>query len=191
VPSSNLQQDPSILIKAGFIVNWVKSSLIPTTNLTFLGMLWDSVEGSLSLPQNKLLQLHTQASSLLSCSAPTCRQVMVLTGLVAAFHKAVLFLRLKGRYIQLSLNSSYSSAEDLQRTVTLLPEARPDLLWMSQLQIVNCHGHLWPLMAEDCSIEVQTDSSDWGFGVWFQGHLHSREWDGVDGIDTQTHRNVK
>jgi hypothetical protein len=77
-------------------------------------MLWDSVEGTLSLPQNKLLQLHTHASSLLSCSAPTCRQAMVLTGLVAAFHKAMPLLRLKGRYIQLSLNFSYFSAEDLR-----------------------------------------------------------------------------
>jgi hypothetical protein len=97
---ASLQQALTILIKAGFIINWEKSSLIPTTNFTFLGMLWDSVEGSLSLPENTLLQLHSQASSLLSCAAPTCRQVMVLTGLVAAFHKVVPLLRLKSRYIQ-------------------------------------------------------------------------------------------
>jgi uncharacterized membrane protein YdfJ with MMPL/SSD domain len=120
---ANLQQALTILIKVGFIVNWEKSSFITTTNFTFLGMLWDSVEGSLSLPENKLLQLHSQASFLLSCAAPTCCQVMVLTGLVAAFHKAVPLLRLKSQYIQLSLNSSYSSAVDIQRTVTFLPEA--------------------------------------------------------------------
>jgi hypothetical protein len=78
----------------------------PTTNFTFLGMLWDSVEGALSLPQDKLQHLHMQAAFLLDAPAPTCRQVMVLTGLVAAFLKAVPLLRLKGRYIQLSLNSS-------------------------------------------------------------------------------------
>jgi hypothetical protein len=69
---ANLQQALSILIKVGFIVNWEKSSLIPSTNFMFLGMLWDLVEGTLSLPQPKLLQLHTEASSLLSCSTPTC-----------------------------------------------------------------------------------------------------------------------
>jgi hypothetical protein len=153
----------------------------------FLGMLWDSVEGTLSLPQDKLLRLHTQASSLLSNPAPTCRQVMVLMGLVAAFHKAVPLLRLKGRFIQLSLNS-YSSVEDLQRTVTLLPEAMRDLLWMTQLQIEDCHGPLWPLTAEDCAIKVQTDASDLGFSIWFEGQLHSGRW---DSIDTLTHINVK
>jgi hypothetical protein len=171
-------------MEAGFIINWEKSSLIPTTNFTFLGMLWDSVEGALSLPQDKLQRLHTQAAFLLSNPAPTCRQVMVLMGLVAAFHKAVPLLRLKGRYVQLSLNSSYSSVEDLRRTVTLLPEARRDLLWMTQLQISDCHGPLWLLTAEDCAIEVQTDAFDLGFGIWFQGRLHSGRWDSTD---IQTH----
>jgi hypothetical protein len=111
-------------MKAGFIINWEKSSLIPTTNFTFLGMLWDSVQGVLSLPQDKLIHLRSQAAFLLDQPAPTCCQVMVLTGLVAAFHKAVPLLRLKGRYLQLSLNSVYSSAPDLQERVVLLPEAR-------------------------------------------------------------------
>jgi hypothetical protein len=129
----NLQKAFSLLIEAGFIINWDKSSLIPTTNFTFLRMIRDSVEGALSPSRDKLLRLQSQATSLLSCPAPSCRQVMVLTGLVAAFHKAVPLLRLKGRFVQLSLNSSYSLVMDLLRTVTLLPEARRDLLWMRQL----------------------------------------------------------
>jgi hypothetical protein len=48
---ANLQKALSLLIEAGFIVNWEKTSLIPTTNFTFLGMIWDSVEGALSLPR--------------------------------------------------------------------------------------------------------------------------------------------
>jgi hypothetical protein len=125
-------------------------------------MIWDLVKGTLSLPQDKLERLHGQASLLLSCPFPSCRQVMVLTGLAAAFHKAVPLLRLKGRFIQLSLNSVYSSEKDLQKKVTLLPEVRRNLLWL-----LHCHGHLWPLTAEDCAIEVQTDASDQGFGIWF------------------------
>jgi hypothetical protein len=82
---SNLQEALSLLMKAGFIINWEKSSLIPTTNVSFLGMLWDSVKGALSLPQDKLRRLHSQAAFLLDQPAPTCRQVMVLTGLVATF----------------------------------------------------------------------------------------------------------
>jgi hypothetical protein len=159
-------------MKAGFLINWEKSSLIPTTNFTFLGMLWDSVEGSLALPEVKLVRLRSQATFLLQQSTPTCRQVMVLTGLVAAFHRAVPLLRLKGRYLQLSLNSVYSSAADLLERVVLLPEARHDLQWIADLQAEDCHCPLWPLMAEDCVIEVQTNASDQGWGVWFLGRLY-------------------
>ena len=102
---------------------------------------------------------------------------MVLTGFVAAFHRAVPLLRLKGRYVQLSLNSVYSSEADLLRRVVLLPEARRDLQWIVSLQLEDCRGPLWPLMADDCAIEVQTDASDLGWGVWFQGRLYSGEWD--------------
>jgi hypothetical protein len=91
-------------------------------------------QGRLESPQDKLLLLHNQASLLLNCPFPSCRQVMVLTWLVAAFHKAVPLFRLKVRFVQLSLNS-YFSAQNLLKMVTLLPEVRRYLLWMTQLQI--------------------------------------------------------
>ena len=124
----------------------------------------------MSLPQDKLLCLQSQAAFLLDQPSPTCRQVMVLTGLVAAFHKAVPLLRLKGRFLQRSLNCVYSSVADLLRKVVLLPEARRDLLWVTRLQAEDCHGPLWPLTAEDCAIEVQTDASalGWGGGSGFR-----------------------
>ena len=174
---SNTQEALSLLMKAGFLINWEKSSLVPTTDFIFLGMLWNSVEGTLALPEDKLARLRSQASLLLQQAAPTCRQTMVLTGFVAAFHRAVPLLRLKGRWVQRSLNSVYSSEVDLPRRVALLPEAKRDLKWIVDLQLQNCRGPLWPLMADDCAIEVQTDASDHGWGVWFEGRLFSGEWD--------------
>jgi hypothetical protein len=177
---SNTQEALSLLMKAGFLINWEKSSLIPTTSFLFLGMLWNSVEGVLALPEDKLDRLRARAAFLLQQSAPTCQQVLVLTGFVAVFHRAVPLLRLKGRYVQLSLNSVYSSEADLQRRVVLLPEARRDLQWIADLTMEDCRGPLWPLMADDCAVEVQTDASDRGWGVWFQGRLYSGEWDSTD-----------
>jgi hypothetical protein len=64
--------------------------------------------------------------------------------------------------------------------VTLLLEARRDLLWMTQLQIKDCPGPLWLLAAKHCAIEVQTDASDLGYGIWFEGRLHSGRWDNTN-----------
>jgi hypothetical protein len=52
---------------------------------------------------------------------------MVLTGLIAAFSKAVPLLRLRGRWLQMSLNEVYETEADLQKTVNLWPQARRDL----------------------------------------------------------------
>jgi hypothetical protein len=79
------------------------------TNFSFLGMIWGSTEGTSGRPWVRLERLRGQALLLLSCPLPSHRQVMVLTGLVAAFFNAVPLLRLKGRFIQVSLTSVYVS----------------------------------------------------------------------------------
>jgi hypothetical protein len=110
---------------------------------------------------------------LVNLAAPICRQV-VLTGLIAAFFKAVPLLRLKGRWHQISLNRVYSSELDLQKTVILSPQAIRDLNWIISLSPHQCFAILWFL-----SLEVQMDASKIGYSIWFQGFLHQGLWDSI------------
>ena len=184
----NTREALQLLIKAGFIIHWVKSRLEPATSFTFLGLRWDTVAASLSLPQEKILQLQSQASFLIKEQIPTCRQVMVLSGLIAAFFRAVPLLRLRGRLIQVSKNFVYFSEADLQKKVSLLPQAFQDLEWICRLTPPQCSAPLWPLTPEDCELEIHTDASDDGFGIWFQGQLHQGTWDSQMSME---HINVK
>jgi hypothetical protein len=84
-----------LLINAGFVIHWENSSLIQSTDFPFLGFQWNTVQASLAIPQTKVDALHSQAKILSNLTAPMCRQVMVLTGLIAAFFKAVPLLLLK------------------------------------------------------------------------------------------------
>jgi hypothetical protein len=102
---------------------------------------------------------------------------MMLTGLIAAFCKAVPLLRLRGRWLQMSLHLVYSSEAVLQKTVTLCPQAKQDLQWIISLSLHQCFAPLWCLSPEACDLEVQTDASNLGFGIWFQGFLHQGKWD--------------
>jgi hypothetical protein len=63
--------------------------------------------------------LHVQAKTLFSLMSPSCRQVMVLTGLIVAFSKAVPLLCLRGKWLQMSLNQVYETEADLQKTDSL------------------------------------------------------------------------
>jgi hypothetical protein len=147
------------LIRAGFIINWEKSSLRLSTDFPFIGFQWNTVQASIAIPQVKVDALYSQASILSNLTSPTCRQILVLTGLIAALFKAVPLLRLKGRWLQMSLNSVYSSEMDLQKTVILSPQARRDLNWIISLTPLQCFAPLWNLSPEDCVLEVQMDAS--------------------------------
>jgi hypothetical protein len=130
-----------LLIRAGFIIHWEKSSLTPSTDFPFLGFQWNTVRASIAIPQVKIDALHSQASILSNLTSPTCCQILVLTGLIAASFKAVPLLRLKGRWLQISLNSVYSSEMDLQKTVILSPQARR-LSWIISLTPLQCFSTL-------------------------------------------------
>jgi hypothetical protein len=104
---------------------------------------------------------------------------MVLTGLIAAFSKAVPLFGLRGRWLQMSLNQVYETEKDLQKSVTLCQQAKRDLQWIIELSPTQCVAPLWHLSPEDCDLEVQTDASKEVFGVWFQGYLHQGKWDSI------------
>jgi hypothetical protein len=77
----------------------------------------------------------------------------------------------------MSLNEVYSLEADLQKTVTVCPQAKRDLQWIINLSPHQCFASLWYLSPEACVLEVQTDASNQGFGIWFQGFLHQGKWD--------------
>jgi hypothetical protein len=85
----NMLEVLHLLIDAGFVIHWEKSSLIPSTDFPFLGFQWNTVQASLTISQMKVDALRSQAKILSNLTACTCRQVMVLTDLIAAFCKAV------------------------------------------------------------------------------------------------------
>jgi hypothetical protein len=168
----NTMEALHLLINAGFVIHWEKSSLIPSTDFPFLGFQWNMVQPSVGIPQTKVDALRSQAKILSNLTAPTCRQVMVLTGLIAAFFKAVPLLCLKGRWLQIGSNSVYSSELDLQKTVILSPQARRDLNWIISLSPHQCFAPCGSCFQKSATYEVQTDASKIGYGIWFEGSLH-------------------
>jgi hypothetical protein len=81
----NTMEALHLLIRAGFVIHWEKSSLTPSTGFPFLGFQWNTVQASIAIPQFKIDALHSQASILSNLTSPSFRQILVLTGLIAAF----------------------------------------------------------------------------------------------------------
>lgn len=73
----------SVLLQAGFLINYDKSVLIPTQILEWLGLLWTLLENKLSIPDRRLL---SASQVLKSCTEKlpflSAREIARFTGKV-------------------------------------------------------------------------------------------------------------
>ena len=182
-------QEALLLIqRVGFVINFPKSSLVPSQLFRFLGLMWDTASATTSIDEEKRLSLVSRASSA-SSGKLTCRRLQSLLGHLAAAIPAIPLVRLHSRFLQRDLHEVYRLPEDLNRRVQLSAESRRDLSWITSLESLQCAAPLWPLQIEDCHLEVATDASDEGWGIYFQGRLLQGPWKDV--VDAPAHINAK
>ena len=86
-------RDASLMIylleNLGFVVNMDKSILLPSQEMEFLGVLVNSITMSLSLPDNKVLNLQKECRSLLSSRSASPSDLAHLIGKMVAAKAAV------------------------------------------------------------------------------------------------------
>ena len=185
----NVQEALRLLERVGFIVNLKKSSLTPSQDFRFLGLQWNTVSGLVSIDEVKRLAFANRASTILANPNPRCRELQQLLGHMTAALPAVPLMRLHCRFLQRDLNAVYRLPSDANRRVSLSQESLRDLRWTSCLAPPQCYKPLWPLLLENCDLEVATDASDEGWGIYFQGRLHHGLW--TDIVDAPAHINAK
>ena len=56
----------------GWLLNLEKSHLVPTQSLIFLGALFNTIEGTISLPEEKIATILGQDTCNTCCSSPIC-----------------------------------------------------------------------------------------------------------------------
>lgn len=175
-----------LLQDLGFIINWKKSTLIPSQHFRFLGLLWNTTAGTIGLPEEKRLSLIRRASKTL-LSPPSCRDLQVLLGHLTSSIPAVPLIRLRSRQLQRDLHDVYQSEADSRLPVHLSQDSARDLSWIASLDPLQCIAPMWPLQLEQCDLEVATDASDIGWGIHFDGRLHRGRWD----VDAPRHINAR
>ena len=182
----NLKTVLDLLQSLGFLINWKKSNLAPSQRFLFLGLLWDSTLGQICLPQDKLWNLQRLARSM-SILPPTCHGLQVLLGHMTASIPAIPLIRLYARPLQRDLKAVYTLPQQSKLRVTLSQMAKDSLRWICSLDLHHCQAPMWPLVAEDCDLEVSTDASNLGWGIHFDGQLLQGAWT----ADAPLHINAK
>ena len=87
-----MQYTVTLLLRLGFEINWQKVFL-PSTSITFLGILIDSLSLMLFIPSGKLSEILTKAKHWLSKKCATKRELQSLAGIIAWGAKCVRAIR--------------------------------------------------------------------------------------------------
>lgn len=156
----------SLLGDLGFQVSW-KKCIGPATTVQYLGVLFNSLDMTLSLPEHKLADIHRELCFFSSRRRATKRQIQRLCGVLAHASKVVY----GGRTFSRRIINLLKSLPETNVRIKLTQEFALDLSWWSGcLDIFNGVGSMISHHF-GTGENLYTDSSKNGYGV-----LHDSDW---------------
>ena len=149
----------------GFIIHPEKSSFIPSMTIRYLGFELDSVNMTVSLPQDKKLKIIQCYGKLLSCENPTIRSVASVLGLIVSSFPAVRYGPLHHRALNHVKDAGLRNSKGkFDAKVTLDVSAKNNLIWW----IKNVESANNDIYRENPSLVLETDASLLGWGAVYE-----------------------
>jgi len=150
-------------------ITYKKSQLIPTQELTFLGLMISTTSMTVSLPKEKLAKLKQVAKSLLLKSEVTVQRLAAFVGMTTAAKQAVRMSPLFHCQLQALINRVVplvTLLEEVKQSyhqmVELSQEAREELAWWAnKVQRFNSA----PLLMKTSDMVIESDASCLGWGM--------------------------
>lgn len=183
--SQDLLLTLDILKNLGFSINEEKSVFIPTQKLLHLGYIWDSINCSLFLPENKLLKIKSLVSKCLSYPQ-TIRTYSNLLGNLVSSANAFNFAPLYYRKFQLCFIKGLKSSFSWDALWELDSGSISDLSWWHSCTL----SMVSPVYFRSNNFDfiLYTDSSLSGWGAYLSsGDFTSGNW---SGSERKSHINV-
>ena len=157
-----------LLNRLGFNLNLRKSELVPKQSFVYLGLAWDSVAMTVSLPPDKVSDLRDSARQILNSRSLTTRSLQRFLGKVNFACIAVPRGRLMCRPIQRCVPKGNSR---LFQSTSLTPEARQAVQWWAALKVSTN-----PLWFPETAATLTTDASIKGWGATLSGQSIKGLW---------------
>ena len=129
--SQHVREVCDSLSRLGFTINTVKYHLIPAQTISFLGFVVDSVSMSLSLPIDKVDVIVSSCRRLLNNPSPCIRDIAHVTGLLVSAFRAVKYMRLFYRSVELCKSHLFSKGASYEDKAALILRARTWLVPIS------------------------------------------------------------
>ena len=156
----------------GFVPNLAKSQLVPVQRIHHVGLVWDSVAFTVSVPEDKIVAVQSKCHIALS-SKVSIRFLSSILGSLEFFRWGCPVAALHYRGLQRNINFFLSRNLPYSYEVSISEEARSDLDWWS-----SCGSSLPPrsLSPFSADITIFTDASNSGWGAWTSSNSVSGKW---------------
>ena len=146
----------------GFLPNMEKSQLVPAQRIYHLGLIWDSVDFSISIPKEKIEGVKKKCLCALSYKIKV-RLLSSILGSIEYFRWGFPHAALHYRLLQRFVNSCLAKNLSYEDYVFPSSSACIDLLWWSKVGDSLPSRSLSPFEA---NIEIFCDASETGWGCW-------------------------
>ena len=156
----------------GFVPNLAKSQLEPVQRILHVGLVWDSVSFTVSVPEDKILAVQSKCHTALS-SKISIRFLSSILGSLEFFRWGCPVAALHYRGLQRNVNFFLSRNLPYSFKVYISEDARSDLDWWS-----SCGSSLPPrsLAPFSADITIFSDASNSGWGAWTPSGSVSGKW---------------
>ena len=152
-----------VLESLGFIINYKKSVLDPSTQIEFLGVMVDSMEMTLSIPQSKMQKLISLCQKTLAQPTMSMRKLAKVLGTLKATAPGFSWAPLQTRYLQQILVQGTKQGLSYEAMVTLSEEATWELKWwLDNMKLLNGKS----LSVNPPDLFISTDAAKGKRGGW-------------------------
>lgn len=145
----------------GFVINWNKSSLHPTTQITHLGIIIDSVAMTVTLSGEKINKIKDLCTDLLNKNIDTIRNVAKVIGSLLSVFSAIDLGPLHYRALETAKSEAVKASQgNFDAEMSITEEMKSELKWW----IDNVDKQCRRISRGTPSITIQTDASHEGWG---------------------------
>ena len=162
----------STLQELGFVPNLEKSQLVPVQRIQHVGLVWDSIAFTVSIPEDKILAIQSKCQVALS-SKVKIRFLSSILGSLEFFRWGCPIAALHFRALQRNVNFFLSRNFSYDVKISPSEEARKDLEWW-----VSCGSSLpsRSLSPFSADFTLFSDASNSGWGAWYLNHSVYGPW---------------
>ena len=158
----------------GYVVHPTKSNFIPSQIIKFLGFVVNSIDMSISLPEEKQIDIKNMALDLIQSRRITIRKLACFIGKIIATFPASTYGPLHFRTLEsFKTFSLQRNRMKFDEEIELTPECKHECIWWKD----NIENMKKNILLKPISCEIYSDASSTGWGCHLKKEKYWGLWD--------------